>query len=488
MPPSIYVFTMDCLRKSITGASTTPFISSLPVQWSNCYSSSTWTLPSHASLFSGVNAMEHGVTRPRDTLSEEESVLPREAQNQGYQTAIFSENPYFSSRKGFDRNIDAVDDGIGWKLLYSTFNPAIHVEGVSTEALSSLVSEIVQRPGRFENTVNSLYAAYSKFGPQSSSYPHHGQRVLNHLSTFVDESEGPILAVTNVLDPHDPYLNTPPSVQESRDRDELRAVEHAHERYNIDKQYLLTDDGMPEQIESVFDTWSELYDSQAEIYREYSCESDRLLKAWRDRNESVFDDSLVVIVGDHGQLFGEEGMVGHQTSLHPDGINVPLAISPPKTWESQAVERDGPVSISGVGASLKEVCKGDITSTRELINRIEEASRDHGDDVTVCVDGPKWYMKTLYKNEEFHRSLIDALAVRKVAHIGRDRVEIFESPWDSETIDSKVYEYAEGSRTVLEDENASLDEETKQWLSRGHNEESNGDLSVSSQLKALGYA
>jgi arylsulfatase A-like enzyme len=36
---------------------------------------------------------------------------------------------------------------------------------------------------------------------------------------------------------------------------------------------------------------------------------DHLLAEWAQHLGSTLDDALVIVTGDHGQLFGEEGMV-----------------------------------------------------------------------------------------------------------------------------------------------------------------------------------
>lgn len=56
---------------------------------------------------------------------------------------------------------------------------------------------------------------------------------------------------------------------------------------------------------------------------------DRIVSQWLTQAAATLSDSPVVVIGDHGQLFGEEGMVGHHTSMHPAGIGVPVFLSFP---------------------------------------------------------------------------------------------------------------------------------------------------------------
>lgn len=484
MQPSVHVFTLDCLRASTCTKSLTPFLRQLPLQWTRCYSSGTWTLPSHASLFTGNSPVDHRVTRPSDSLPKDDANLPRTAQENGYTTAIFSENPTFSSSTGFSHYIDAPHDDIFRKLLPSKFSPYGTVEEVSVSEGVSLATEILSRPNKLRNIVNAVYATYREFSPREPAYPHHGERVFNHLNSHLPQRTEPILTVTNVLDPHNPYYDTPPGVKESRPQRELKALREGDDN----RVYLLTSENPPEAVSSVYDDWGMFYDAQERVYEEYAQEADRLLKEWKLAQTSRFEEDLIIILGDHGQLFGAEDMVGHHTSLHPHGINVPLAIDPPSKWETQEQTIEAPVSIAGVGRALIDVVAGEIKTTKQLVDAISDNSQDSNGAVLACADGPVWSISSLYEDDRFDDTLINRLAVRKAAYIRGERVDIFQSPWDTETIESTSFIYTQESRdSTPEHDTPPIPDDIETWLTQRYNPETEQRDAVDAQLEALGY-
>lgn len=483
MPPSVLVFTLDCLRAATASSSTTPFLKSLPIQWSRCFSSGTWTLPAHASLFSGRSPFEHDITRPGNSLNTSNARLSRKAKEEGYETTIFSENPTFSSHTGFDHFIDNTHDDIQRKLFLSDFSPHNHIDEIDFKSIISLLQTISSTPNRYRNLANTAYASYLEFTNRSKLYPHHGERLISHLESYLTDQNSPSFTVANILEPHNPYHGTPPGAGESRDRRELDALKAASDN----RVYLLTDEDPPESAQSVFGGWETIHNTQECIYEEYATESDRLLTKLRDSKSETFDESLVVIVGDHGQLFGAEGLVGHHTSLHPHGINVPLAVSPPSEWRVPEVTVTDPVSIAGLGQALMDVCSGEICTTDRLIERIRNYSRECNDAVITCSDGPTWAMSSLYGNDRYDRRKTDALGVRKVACIRDDRVNLFQSSWDSAEIEATSYMYIDDSREIIDQSDPSVPQKIDAWLRKRYDLSDERRDEVSSQLEALGY-
>jgi len=484
MPPSIHVFNVDCLRKTACSEEVMPFVSSLPVQFERCYSSGTWTVPSHASLFSGQNVLEHGISGTGDVTGKQDSELPRTAKQNGYKTAIFSENPSFSPRTGFGHFIDSVHDNIQHKPFPSTFSPREYLDSLSVQGSIDLATELIGRPNRLANLGNTSYIAYNEFRNPEPTYPHHGEWVLSHQQSYLAATDEPVLTITNILDPHNPYWGSPPSQELSRSKSERSALRSAG--WNL--RYILTDADPPEVIQNGYTSWSEFLAAKAAIYRRFSCEADRLLERWHQQQRDQFNSGLVVTVGDHGQLFGAEGMVGHHNSLHPHGIHVPLAIDPPTTWNQSGRTLTTPVSIAGLGRALIDVAAGKITSTNDLIDAIKTYSGDATGTVIVCADGPAWSMPPLYEDERFNDDLIDDLAVRRVGYISEKQVDIYSSRWDATTVESTSYIYTEANRERLPNrEPPPAPEEAKSWLTVTQNPRTDRRTVDHDRLEALGY-
>ena len=66
----------------------------------------TWSLPSHASLLTGVYPTVHKATAHESKLSPTVPFVAEELKHDGYKTGMFSSNGYISAKWGFDRGWD----------------------------------------------------------------------------------------------------------------------------------------------------------------------------------------------------------------------------------------------------------------------------------------------------------------------------------------------------------------------------------------------
>jgi len=113
--PNLVLVVLDTTRAdrlSVYGHDkpTTPYLEDFAekgVRFDRAWSVSSWTLPSHASMFTGVMPAIHGADQEHYKIR---SVIPTLAEilsESGYQTAGFTNNPWVSSQKGdLDRGFE----------------------------------------------------------------------------------------------------------------------------------------------------------------------------------------------------------------------------------------------------------------------------------------------------------------------------------------------------------------------------------------------
>lgn len=112
------------------------------------------------------------------------------------------------------------------------------------------------------------------------------------------------------------------------------------------------------------------------------------------KDVDLFDDSLIIITGDHGEEFGERGFFTH-SSLYDDNIRPFMAIKPPagETWNN----RDSidtidflPTVAKLVGAEIPNQCDGiPIQDTSNHDERITERIYPDWYNVSVEINGLK---------------------------------------------------------------------------------------------------
>jgi arylsulfatase A-like enzyme len=110
----IVVITFDSLRADAVAGiggekGLTPNLDALIRQadWSGrAIASSSWGMPSMASLFTGLRPWQHQVLRPEDHLAPALVTLPEALQARGYETFGFMGEPMYSKEAGFDQGFD----------------------------------------------------------------------------------------------------------------------------------------------------------------------------------------------------------------------------------------------------------------------------------------------------------------------------------------------------------------------------------------------
>jgi len=109
---------------------TAPFLTSLSkergIVFSEAFTQASWTLPSHASLFTGKNFAHASVS---SVLSDTEYTITEALKDTGYQTHAFSTGPFVQPQWGFGQGFDAFTGTVGtedtWDDLPELFDTAL---------------------------------------------------------------------------------------------------------------------------------------------------------------------------------------------------------------------------------------------------------------------------------------------------------------------------------------------------------------------------
>ena len=498
--PNVVVLIADCLREADSNTETLPFITSISdIKFTNCYSPSTWTLPSHVSLFTGTAPFEHGVTRRTkyseqgDSIDPTQTRLPKSAKENGYTTSLFSENPYFSRRVGFDEGVDYVNDWINFKIWPSDFSATDYISTTNpdlSEAPAAAKAILAsKRPGI--NLLNTVWGGLRYLRGSGSSFPHQGKKVLNHIQRYLSDQEGPHLLVSNLMDTHNPHFHFPERGAEelgvSFSSEELEALEIASDN----RMYLFPSDRrLPKQTQAYFETWDDVFKARNDIYKSQIRHFDFLLKDWYNAVSNEFhEETLLIVTGDHGQLFGEENRAGHHTSLHPSGINVPLYISLPSGWESQSHKISDVTSWNSLTEAVIETMDGEINTSRGFINALTNAER-----AVVTVDGSGYDVSEIKSDDRFDKSLVEnMIGTRKIGFVEEDSMTVYESKWRQTSIQRHKYTIGDTSRELKEttlEWNDCLPEDIEVWLREESHVEASQNVAsgpISDRLEALGY-
>lgn len=279
---------------------------------------SSWTFPSHASLFTGRWAHELSADwqTPLDTRSPTLAEMLRDS---GYLTAGFSANLFYcTSEFGLARGF----------LHYEDYPRSVSQALVSTSIGRELISFSLNEDFAFRFRG---WVGYDEIPGRKNA-----AAISSSFLRWLGRQDGrrPFFAFLNYLDAHQPFLAPPPF--------DARFGEAGSRR---DPRHWWNRPWTPQDVKAETDA----YDS-AIAYLDH--ELGRLLDELQRR--AVLDDTLVVITSDHGEHLGERGYMRHGNTLYPEVLHVPLLMLLPK---GQAAGRrvGDPVSLRDVPATILSV-------------------------------------------------------------------------------------------------------------------------------------
>jgi arylsulfatase A-like enzyme len=294
-----------------------------------------WTVPSHASLFTGMGPWEHGADLLEDApdgsirvgaLRAELPTLAERFAKAGYRTAAVAANdwlgPEFGLTRGFERAQVVRSDAL---------------------AMEEVARELAKSDGRPLFLFVNLMTAHSPYedGPGEWSV-----------------GPGPMDPATTPgwLKPYLLDTREPPSVHLGR--------ETPPDGLDGFTRYLAGTLAIPP---GGMDLLSRLYDAGV---RGADFALGRLLEAWIARAP----DSVVAVTSDHGEAFAEHGWVEHRGIVYPELVRVPLVIAAPGVFEPGTRVRE-PVQLTDLHDTLLELAAIEPASPSSLVAIAKGAKR-----------------------------------------------------------------------------------------------------------------
>ena len=259
-----------------------------------------WTVPSHAAMFSGLLPRSMGLGRRGHTpegygatiRSHADRLLPTVLAANGYDTHAVSANLWISEQSGFDTG-------------FSSFT------NVRTTRRGDQSSDRLRSRARWQ--LEALRARADDGAAQ----------VERLLDRFLHErTDEPFFWFVNLVECHSPYL--PPAPY-----DDLRLPDRW--RAGLDAHHHQTFEAFTRAALNGYDGTDEALARMRHLYARAVLLLDDWLARVVDRLDvaGVLDETLVVVTSDHGENFGECGLLGHAYSLDHRLIHVPLVAMGP---------------------------------------------------------------------------------------------------------------------------------------------------------------
>ncbi len=274
---NILLITVESVRTDHVGSygyqrGTTPAIDALAAEgvvFENAYAPTSWTLPSHASIFTGLYPSAHRVISSRNKLDDSYVTLAERLSEAGYETAGFVSGPWLQAplnlHQGFKKYDQSASSGKETSEADIT-NPAME------------------------------------------------RLLIDYLRSGLDE-ERPFFIFAYLWDPHYDYI--PPSPY---DRTFVSEDAVPIELRNYFTGGIVTRRISPRQLAYVISQ----YDGEL-------LWTDSLLgRLWVElKDRGLWDRTAIILTSDHGEEFFDHGTKGHKNNLHEESVHIPLIMKIP---------------------------------------------------------------------------------------------------------------------------------------------------------------
>jgi len=282
--PHLVVFLWDTTRADRLSAygyarETTPWLRSVAAEgvlFEQCRAPSPWTLPSHASIFTGLLPRHHGAVSLESPLAPFHRTLAERLKDAGYDTVLVTNNLLVSPEAGLGQGFDTFRD-------------------------------VAKERGR-QGADETLAVLEDALGARRADPA---------------RAERPLFLFVNLMEPHLPY--EPPAELARPWRPEGATVEEVAKarrfQFPEDMAHNLGVRPMEPRVLAVLST---LYDAEV-LALDGRCRALEALLA-REGILGPGTDSLLVVTADHGENLGEHGLVDHKLSVAETLLRVPLVM------------------------------------------------------------------------------------------------------------------------------------------------------------------
>ena len=290
--PNILLVVIDTARAdrfSFEGYAreTSPRIAALGSEgaiYQQAWTPAPWTLPAHASLFTGLFPSSHGADSGHLRLDDGFRTLAERLHDAGYRTVGYAANPWVGRQYGLDQGFDTYEEL--WKDA---------TKGREDAGAADLNGKV--------------------------------ERFLAWRRESAAAREQPFFLFLNYLEPHLPY--NPPEPARSRflspGTDPATVERLRHFKHPEEVRFVL---GLGGLEPADFRVLSDLYDGEIAYVDGRVGELAGFL-----RSEGLLDGTVVVVTSDHGEEIGDHGFLDHKMNVFQELLRIPLVVRYPAAVE-----------------------------------------------------------------------------------------------------------------------------------------------------------
>ncbi|PHQ41874.1 hypothetical protein Z052_12535 [Halorubrum sp. C191] len=279
--------------------------------FSSSHAHGIWTRASSASILTGTYPSHHRVGENiSDVLPDEIPTVPELLKEVGYRTICLMNGAHVDETSGLDRGFDQMIQFSRDSLLSE----------VPFRTLAKYVLNLRTHGGGFTTNTTKHSTSYMM-----------ADVAKRHLAAS-EKADEPLFLYSHFNDPHHPYTPPKPYFDSVASRNGYTPSEAFAVALDHNQNFL-------EHSAHGCDIPTDDLQLLRELHRASVRYVESQIQELYEDIQSMDRDTIVVITGDHGELFGEDNMLAHRLSTHSAVSHVPLLVAGPTEVVEHEPER-----------------------------------------------------------------------------------------------------------------------------------------------------
>jgi len=299
----------------------------------NAITPAQWTIPAHASMFSGEYPSTHGIIQASDALSPNFKTIAEILRAEGYQTTGFCNNPLVGVldngfRRGFDEfynyggtiPVTPASNGHNPRNLFSKIRRQYYK--IIDQIATPIQQAVAASPDVFQIILSPwLVPLWTHFANFKGDTVASIRDTTQFLETANQADDAPQFIFLNLMGTHLPYAPPKRFIDKFAPiiLENLQAKEFINVYNTRALDWLLPLEKPYPELEA--QTLNDMYDAEV-AYQDFLLSQ---LLGILDQPKHR-ENTMVIIVSDHGEMLGEHQIMGHGLGVHQELVHVPLLI------------------------------------------------------------------------------------------------------------------------------------------------------------------